>query len=187
MLLRSSAASNNCAASGFVRPPAAAPASAPTAAQDRFRPSPSALAPPWRASALSTRIEVCRPTPVFRVWAFGLTAPTMPAADFWRFFPTPLDAGSPQANRQTSPGITHSPSRLCLSDLRHGVPCKYWALRPFARSPHRAALNPPAVRQASALPTASFRFHLAMDTLAVQLTLPLAGCVEDLHLLVISV
>ena len=28
-----------------------------------------------------------------------------------------------------------------------------------------------SIRQASALPTASFRFHLAMDTLAVQLTI----------------
>jgi len=38
------------------------------------------------------------------------------------------------------------------------------------------------VRQASVLPSASFRFHLAMDTLAVRLTVPLAGPVEDLHL-----
>ena len=38
-------------------------------------------------------------------------------------------------------------------------------------------LYPLAVRQASALPTASSRFRLATDTLAVQLTLPLAGCV----------
>jgi hypothetical protein len=43
-------------------------------------------------------------------------------------------------------------------------------------------LYPLPVRRASALLTASFRFHLAMDTLAVQLTLPLAGCVEDFHL-----
>jgi hypothetical protein len=43
-------------------------------------------------------------------------------------------------------------------------------------------LYPLPVRQASSLPAASFRFHLAMDTLAVQLTLPLAGCVEDSHL-----
>jgi len=43
-------------------------------------------------------------------------------------------------------------------------------------------LYPLPVRQASALLTASFGFHLAMDTLAVQLTLPLAGCVEDFHL-----
>ena len=34
------------------------------------------------------------------------------------------------------------------------------------------------------MPAASSRSHLAMDTLAVRLTLPLAGCVEDLHLLV---
>src|SRR5215470_16356501 len=43
-------------------------------------------------------------------------------------------------------------------------------------------LYPLPVRRASVLPTASFRFHLTMDTLAVQLTLPLAGCVEDFHL-----
>src|SRR5271157_3093222 len=43
-------------------------------------------------------------------------------------------------------------------------------------------LYPLPVRHASALPTASFRFRLATDTLAVQLTLPLAGCVEDFHL-----
>ena len=64
---------------------------------------------------------------------------TMAAADFWRFIPAPFDAGSPKANRQTSPGIAHSPSRLCLSDLRHGVPCKYWALHLLACSPRRAA------------------------------------------------
>ena len=43
-------------------------------------------------------------------------------------------------------------------------------------------LYPLPVRQASVLPSASFRFHLALDTLAVRLTLPLAGCVEDFHL-----
>jgi len=32
------------------------------------------------------------------------------------------------------------------------------------------------------LPSASSRFRLATDTLAVRLTLPLAGCVEDFHL-----
>ncbi len=43
-------------------------------------------------------------------------------------------------------------------------------------------LYPLPVRQSSALPAASSGFHLAMDTLAVRLILPLAGCVEDLHL-----
>ncbi|HDZ56794.1 MAG TPA: hypothetical protein ENH64_10030 [Pseudomonas xinjiangensis] len=38
-----------------------------------------------------------------------------------------------------------------------------------------------SVRQVCALPSASFRFHLAVDTLAVRLTVPLAGSVADLH------
>ncbi len=42
------------------------------------------------------------------------------------------------------------------------------------------------VRQASVLLTASFRFCLAADTLAVQLTIPLVGSVEDFHLQVIQ-
>ena len=37
------------------------------------------------------------------------------------------------------------------------------------------------VRRASALPAASFGFHLAMDTLAVRLTVPPAGPVGDFH------
>ena len=49
--------------------------------------------------------------------------------------------------------------------------CMYWRLlTPLRR------LYPLPVRRASLLPTASSRFHLAMDTLAVQLTLPPAGC-----------
>ena len=43
-----------------------------------------------------------------------------------------------------------------------------------------------SVRRASALPAASFRSYLTVDTLAVQLTLPPVGCVEDLHLQVLS-
>jgi len=45
-----------------------------------------------------------------------------------------------------------------------------------------ARLYAVSVRQASALPAASFRFHLAMDTLAVRLTIPPVGLVEDFHL-----
>jgi hypothetical protein len=39
-----------------------------------------------------------------------------------------------------------------------------------------------SVRRVNALLAASFRFHLTVDTLAVQLTLPPVGCVEDFHL-----
>jgi hypothetical protein len=83
---------------------------------------------------------------------------------------------------QISPGMTHPPSRLCLSDIRRSVPCKYWALVISATSPRYAASYPLPVRQASALPSASSRFAVARDTLAVRLTLPLAGRVEDFHL-----
>ena len=88
----------------------------------------------------------------------------------------------PSALVQISPGMTHPPSRLCQSDLRHGVLCKFQASTILAALPHRAASYPLPVRQASALPSASFRFAVTHDTLAVQLTLPLAGRVEDFHL-----
>ena len=39
-----------------------------------------------------------------------------------------------------------------------------------------------SVRRVSILPAASFRFHLAMDTLAVRLAVPLVGPAEDFHL-----
>ena len=42
-----------------------------------------------------------------------------------------------------------------------------------------------SVRQASDLLSASFRFHLAVNTLAVQLVIPLTGLTEDSHLPVI--
>src|SRR3989338_7601540 len=86
------------------------------------------------------------------------------------------------APMQISPGMTHPPSRLCLSDLRHGVPYKFRALQILACSPRRAASYPLPVRQASVLPSASSRFPVARNTLAVRLTLPLAGRVEDFHL-----
>ena len=64
---------------------------------------------------------------------------TMPSADFWRFLPASLNAGSTMANRQISPGIAHSPSRLCLSDLRRSVPCKNRASHLLACSPRYSA------------------------------------------------
>src|SRR3989338_4017374 len=83
---------------------------------------------------------------------------------------------------QISPGIAHPPSRLCLSDLRRSVPYKFRALMISDISPRYAASYPLPVRQASALPSASSRFPVPRNTLAVRLTLPLAGRVEDFHL-----
>ena len=62
-------------------------------------------------------------------------APTMASADFCTRIPTPLDVSSTLAPVQISPGIAHPPSRLCLSDLRRSVPCKFRALTILATSP----------------------------------------------------
>jgi hypothetical protein len=56
----------------------------------------------------------------------------------------------------------------------------------FALSPSMTASYAVPVRRASALPAASFRFHLAMDTLAVQLAVPPIRPAGDLHPQVIA-
>jgi len=98
-----------------------------------------------------------------------MLAATMASADFLTRIPTPHDVGSPSAPVRISPGMTHPPSRLCPSDIRHSVPCKFRALTILAVLPRCNASYPLPVRQASALPSASSRFAVARDTLAVQL------------------
>jgi len=66
------------------------------------------------------------------------------------------------------------------------LPYRYRTLKILASSSGMTASYAISVRQASALPAASFRFHLAMDTLAVRLTVPPVGPVEDFHLQVIG-
>ena len=78
--------------------------------------------------------------------------------------------------------ISHPPSRLSPPHILRDFPCRYWALKILASSPSLAASYASSVRQASALPAASAGFHLALDTLAVRLTIPPAGFVEDFHL-----
>jgi hypothetical protein len=99
----------------------------------------------------------------------------MAVADFWSFIPSPRDEGSANANHQISPGITNSPSRLSLSDLRRNALVQVLGFASIGVLAPLRRLYPLAVRQSSALPTASSGFHLTVDTLAVQLTLPLPG------------
>ena len=86
------------------------------------------------------------------------------------------------ANAQISPGNAHPPSPLCPPHLRPRLPDRYWTLKILDFSSGATASHAVSVRRARVLPAASFRFHLAVDTLAVRLTLPPVGCVEDLHL-----
>ena len=88
------------------------------------------------------------------------------------------------AGRQISPGIAHSLSRLCLAHIRLCLPCRYWTLKIYAFSSDTDASYVLSVRQASALPAASFGFRLATDTLAVQLMIPPAGVIGVFHSLV---
>jgi len=67
----------------------------------------------------------------------------------------------------------------------HARPCPRFAAGSRERWRRSSASSPQgdrAVRQASASPSASFRFAVTCDTLAVRLTFPLVGRVEDLHL-----
>src|SRR6266581_9371742 len=88
------------------------------------------------------------------------------------------------AKSQTSPGNAHPLSRLCPPHLRTSFPYRYRTLKIFALSSSLHASYAISVRRASVLPAASFRFHLTMDTLAVQLTIPPVGFVGDFHSLV---
>jgi hypothetical protein len=131
-------------------------------------------------------------------------AHTMPAADSCTAISNPCKLLSPESRTPGRPPEVSTtafatrlpdlpPRALMVMDfaiigslvrpgIRRSVPCKYWASVIWDTSPRYAASYPLPVRQASALPSASFRFAVARDTLAVRLTLPLAGRVEDFHL-----
>src|SRR3974390_1241459 len=180
MLLRSTTASISRSASGFVSPAAAQRVSASAPDPGRFRLPPAAPAALAYASALSARIEVCGPTPVFHVrpFAFRLLWPRLTSDDPSQHLAMPVAQGRssdlPGYDAPTFPLMpVGSTSRRSVQVLGFA---SIGPLTPPCR------LYPLPVRQASVLPTASFRFRLATDTLAVQLTLPLAGCVEDFHL-----
>jgi hypothetical protein len=63
----------------------------------------------------------------------------MASADFCIALLSTFRCSLLMAAMQISPGMTHSPSRLCPSDLRRSVPCKNWALHLLACSPRCAA------------------------------------------------
>ena len=96
----------------------------------------------------------------------------------------PFDRASFIAPPEISPGITHRLPRLCPPHILPQLPCKNWTLNLIAFSSAAAASYVVPVRQASVLPSASFRFGLTADTLAVRLALPLAGCALDFDQLV---
>ncbi len=106
----------------------------------------------------------------------------MASADFSDLISSPHDDNSTMAKSETSPGKTLEPSHLYSPHLHLCFPCKYWTLKILAFSSSITASYVIPVRRVSALSAASFRFYLTIDTLAVQLMIPLTGLIEDLHL-----
>ena len=89
---------------------------------------------------------------------------------------------------QISPGTTRFFPSIYLPHLSRMIPCSYWASACQAVLPSCETLYVVSVRQARGLPVvslfphpASFRFHLAVDTLAFGYTLPATGRVRDFH------
>jgi len=107
----------------------------------------------------------------------------MPSADFYRPIPPSLDGSSTgQIGRSPRVMRIHLHTSQSVEIIRPCHPYRYTTLKRFAFSSGMSASYAISVRQASALPAASFRFHLAVDTLAVRLTVPPVGSVEDFHL-----
>ena len=89
---------------------------------------------------------------------------------------------------QTSLGTTRFFLSIHLPHLSRRIPCSYWALTWVAVLPSCITLYEISVRQTRDLPVvslfphpASFRFHLAMDTLTFGYILPTTGRIRDLH------
>lgn len=86
---------------------------------------------------------------------------------------------------KAAPEISLGKTRYFHAYIRHiYIPAfllKFRAFKVMAYLPNGYAYYAISVRRTSDLPPASFRFHLAVETLNVRLTLPLDGHVQDLH------
>ena len=89
---------------------------------------------------------------------------------------------------QTSPGTTRFFLSIHPLHLPYMIPCSYRASACKAVLPSCMAFYVISVRQTGDLPVvslfphpASFRFHLAMDTLTFGYILPTTGRIRDLH------
>jgi|GEM_PF-2685578 len=106
----------------------------------------------------------------------------MTSADFCLSIPMSHNISScSQICRSPQVMRTHLHAYVCRI-YAHRLPYRYWISRILAPLSRVRAFYAVSVRQTSALPAASFRFHLAMDTLAVRLTLAPVGCVKNFHL-----
>jgi len=106
----------------------------------------------------------------------------MPSADFCHSFAAPLEATSSLGRVTDLPGYCALTFTLMPAASTFKLSVQVSDFEDICLLIQLARLYAVSVRRASALPAASFRFHLAMDTLAVRLTIPPVGLVEDFHL-----
>jgi len=114
----------------------------------------------------------CHSTQV-RPFAASVVTATVASADFCRPLHRPCNRCSPFGQSVRSPRVRRATfaahtRRIYFLAFRMAI-----GLRPvLLPRPVKAASYAVSVRRATALPTASFGFRLATDTLAVQLTVP---------------
>ncbi len=94
------------------------------------------------------------------------------------FFQHVLNFGESEVRPPDLPRVLRTHLHAYLCRIYAAAFCANTGLCIYLPAHPARRLYPLAVRQSSALPTSSFGFHLSVDTLAVQLTLPLAECVE---------
>ena len=115
----------------------------------------------------------------------------MGSADFSQFVVTTANETACETStlkvRALSPHLRPPRLRCALFPLIHlphllVLPATFGLHRFWPTYPYFPALYVVSVRQAKGLPSASFRFHLTVDTLAVQLcTSSLPTCTRDFH------
>ena len=96
----------------------------------------------------------------------------MASADSSSPIPPSYDDSSTEADEEVSQGKTRDLHPITHRIYTHPFRMTMGLWNPMLPRPEAAASYTVPVRRAGTLPTASFRFHLAMDTLAVQLTIP---------------
>ena len=99
----------------------------------------------------------------------------MASADPSPLIPPSYDGSSTKADEEVSQGKTRDLHPITRRIYTHPFRMTIGLWNPMLPHPEVAASYTVPVRRAGTLPTASFRFHLAMDTLAVQLTIPVIG------------
>jgi len=125
--------------------------------------------------------SVARSSFLLSVSSFGpsVSPPNMACADFWQRLREPSRSA---ARHQISPGYCAPTFTLMRVGSTSSRSVHVPGFASFGLLTPQRRLDPLPVCRASASPPASFRLPVARETLAVQLTFPRVGYVEDLHL-----